>query len=356
MNEKKEIKISLTTFIVGIIAIVLLILVIEMGMYIATQNNKKQTKPEIPDNEKVENVVNKVQEDNEKIEELDVNSEIVQELYSYIKNKWPMDVIVNTTGQANSIIYTTGQTTIDTISNDTKLMAVIYRIIQNKDYVLENINNLVYNNEYDGYELDMNNISYWYDDENDNWVEKVGFNGESKAYVYSIETISNEKIQKVAREIFNTTIQIEKHSYDFLGEAVVYDNGNYKILEYPGGGGTLFDTDHKIIKAEKYNDKIIIYDNYIASWEEMKENTYETMYTTKFYAALDKKKEIVPLKKLEYISQLCSEGKENEIEAMMLDSKKAKEEYGITLPIYKHTFKQSENGNYYWVSTELTNY
>ena len=356
MNEKKEIKISLTTFIVGIIAIVLLILVIVMGMYIAIGNNKEQAKPEVPNMGNVENVINKVQENNDKVEELDVNSELVQQLYSYIENKWPMDVIVNTTRQANSIIYTTGQTTINTISNDAKLMTVIYKIIQNKDYVLENINNLAYNDEYDGYELEMNNISYWYDDENDNWVEKVGFNGESKAYVYSIATISNEKIQKVAREIFNTTIQIEKHSYDFLGEAVVYDNGNYKILEYPGGGGILFDTDHKIIKAEKYKDKIIIYDNYIASWEEMKEDTYETMYTTKFYAALDKKKEIVPLKKLEYISQLCSEGKENEIEAMMLDSKKAKEEYGITLPIYKHTFKQSENGNYYWVSTELTNY
>ena len=41
MNEKKEIKISLTTFIVGIIAIVLLILAIVMGMYIATQNKGK---------------------------------------------------------------------------------------------------------------------------------------------------------------------------------------------------------------------------------------------------------------------------------------------------------------------------
>ena len=53
MNEKKEIKISLTTFIVGIIAIALLILVIVMGMYIATQSKEppKQESPAIEKNE-----------------------------------------------------------------------------------------------------------------------------------------------------------------------------------------------------------------------------------------------------------------------------------------------------------------
>lgn len=53
MNEKKEIKISLTTFIVGIIAIVLLVLVIVMGMYIATQSKEphKQESQVIEKNE-----------------------------------------------------------------------------------------------------------------------------------------------------------------------------------------------------------------------------------------------------------------------------------------------------------------
>lgn len=54
MNEKKEIKISLTTFIVGIIAIVLLVLVIAMGMHIATEN-KNQIKTEVPTMENKEN-------------------------------------------------------------------------------------------------------------------------------------------------------------------------------------------------------------------------------------------------------------------------------------------------------------
>ena len=28
---------------------------------------------------------------------------------------------------------------------------------------------------------------------------------------------------------------------------------------------------------------------------------------------------------------------------------------GIVLPQYKHTFRQADNGEYYWVSTELVN-
>lgn len=59
MNEKKEIKISLTTFIVGIIAIVLLVLVIVMGMYIATQSKEphKQESQVIEKNENENKII-----------------------------------------------------------------------------------------------------------------------------------------------------------------------------------------------------------------------------------------------------------------------------------------------------------
>ena len=358
MNEKKEIKISLTTFIVGIIAIVLLVLVIAMGMYIAT-SNKKTAEPETPPMSNIENAINNTTKDTQKTESLDVNSELVQKLYGYVNSKWPIDVIVGTTEKADKIIYTTGKSNINTISNDVKLMTIIYQIIQNKNYIIEDMSHFVYNSEYDGYEVEMNNVSYWYDFENKKWIEKIGFDGDNKPAISKIITISNEEIQKEAKEIFNTTISIEKHSYNFLGEAVVYDNGNYKILEYAGGGGILFNTDGNVIKAEKCNDEIIIYDNYIASWDEEDENYRgeATSYISKFYTALDKKKEIKSFGKFEFIYDLCSEGKnENGDTIMKLDPQKAQEKYGITLPIYKHTFKQAENGNYYWVSTELTNY
>lgn len=135
MNEKKEIKISLTTFIVGIIAIVLLILVIVMGMYIATGNNKGQTKTEMPDNEKVENVVNNVQEDNEKAEELDVNSEIVQGLYSYIDN-YLSDWFTGSIIDYEEIMHCNSKSTIDTISGDMKLLTVIGRMTVSGEYTI----------------------------------------------------------------------------------------------------------------------------------------------------------------------------------------------------------------------------
>ena len=72
------------------------------------------------------------------------------------------------------------------------------------------------------------------------------------------------------------------------------------------------------------------------------------------YVALDKKKQIKSSNSNKEID-LMDLMSEKDDETYELDPKKA-EEYGITLPIYKHTFTKSESGNYYWVSTELTNY
>ena len=84
MNEKKEIKISLTTFIIGIIAIVLLILVIVMGMYIATGNNgKSETENNQLKQEKNEEVISsnnigKEETKNISFEEIEIMTEQIQ--------------------------------------------------------------------------------------------------------------------------------------------------------------------------------------------------------------------------------------------------------------------------------------
>ena len=85
MNEKKEIKISLTTFIVGIIAIVLLILVIVMGMYIATQNKGKSetenNQLKLEKNEEVissNNIGKEEKTKNTSLEEIEIMTEQIQ--------------------------------------------------------------------------------------------------------------------------------------------------------------------------------------------------------------------------------------------------------------------------------------
>ena len=365
MNEKKEIKISLTTFIVGIIAIVLLILVIVMGMYIATGNNKGQTKTEMPDNEKVENVANNVQENNKKAELLDTSSELVQELYNCVISEWS-NLNADMVGDFDTIMYVNGKSTRDTISNDTKLLTVIEKMIRTQEYTvikqetLPQISDMSWGEN--TYEYRISDYSYWYNYDSKKWEYKntvESWDGTNEMVVADdIKVFDIETIQKIAKEIFNEELKMEKHSYNFLGEALIYDKGEYRLITYEGGGGTAWYCYNSIIRAEKEENEIAIYDYYLAFCEEETKNSqtegsgYGNHYITKNYTALDKKKEIVSLKELNSFGELMNE-KNGEYE---LNVKKAKEEYGITLPIYKHTFKQAENGNYYWVSTELTNY
>ena len=80
--EKKEIKISLGTFVCLIIIAILVVAVIMMGMYII-ENNKVTNNDGLASNNKQQGV------NANKVEQLNVNSELVQKLYSYVNNTEP---------------------------------------------------------------------------------------------------------------------------------------------------------------------------------------------------------------------------------------------------------------------------
>lgn len=352
--EKKEIKISLTTFIVGIIAIVLLVLCVGMGIYISTMN-KNQTN--IPSTANIQNKTSTIDEN--KAEELDVNSELVQKLYSYVIGTRRDYAILNAENleELNKIIYTSEKSTVDTISNDTKLLTVIEKMCDIKEYTEKNAN--VFPPDYDENGNVINGLyiwqgtgkSYWYNYVTKKWEWKNSPNFEIHG---SILTFDIKNIQKVAKEIFNEELEIGKRSYDFFGEELIYDNGEYKFISNEGGGATFLDYENKIIKAKKEDNNIYIYDNYIVDYPREIEIGYGTGRISELYTAFDKKKQIKSSNSNKEIDlmDLMSEKDDKTYE---LDPQKA-EEYGITLPIYKHTFTKSESGNYYWVSTELTNY
>ena len=348
--EKKEIKISLTTFIVGIIAIVLLVLCVGMGIYIS-KIDKNQTNN--PSTANIQNKTSTIDENN--AEELDVNSELVQKLYSYMSDS---EGYIMISAYDDSMMYVNGKSTIDTISNDVKLLTVITRMLQTKEYTEIKANTFpqvyYYDNEgYGLYDFKITSKSYWYNYETKKWELNYFWEaGDSVAIDQDVKIFNVNNIQKVAKEIFNEELKIEKHSYQFLEQALIYDNGEYKLISYEGGGDMGCYFERKIIKAEKENSNIYIYDNYIAMKDKYITNE-NGVYNAglEYYTALDEKKQIKSSNSNKEIN-LMSEKDDKTYE---LNPQKA-EEYGITLPIYKHTFTKSENGNYYWVSTELTNY
>ena len=203
MNEKKEIKISLTTFIVGIIAIVLLILVIVMGMYIATGNNKGQTKTEIQNVENSENVVNNQISKNEKAD--DKYDKIEESKITEVGVKW------------NSKINIKVETIKLEKSNDTEMNEKMYNYYfrdnyDTKVYVrniakinekIENINKQIENiNNYDiGYKIKYeNNKLKICNTTGNSWWEASDLKSKMKINEYYEIKNAPENIEKV---IFN---------------------------------------------------------------------------------------------------------------------------------------------------------
>lgn len=351
--EKKEIKISLTTFIVGIIAIVLLVLCVGMGIYISTMN-KNQTNN--PNTVSIQNKTSTI--DESKAEELDVNSELVQKLYSYVNDSEGNYVSTNAViCGLNSIMYTSGKSTVNTLSNDTKLLTVIEIMLQTKEYTeikASSFPKYYYDNDYEFeyYNVNIDSESYWYNYETKKWELEDGRN---IITIDDVKVFDMNTIQKISKEIFDEELEIEKHSYEFSGIDLAYDTEGYKLVLFQGGGGPAAIFGNKIIKAEKEENNIYIYDNYIAGFDKYIEDEKGiSKAVPELYVALDKKKQIKSSNSNKEID-LMDLMSEKDDETYELDPKKA-EEYGITLPIYKHTFTKSESGNYYWVSTELTNY
>ncbi len=301
-KEKKEIKISLWTFYVLIAAMVLLIGAVVMGwLKVEEKSNTPQT---MTQNEQQQNT----QVAGNKNEELNVDSELVQKLYSYIRFKYFMpggefsirDVNGNHKEASYPVILMYREkTSINNLDEDLKLLSACSALFDEKEYTVRK-------------EKNKEDLA----DEN--------------IYVFSIDSIQNK-----SRTMYNSTINISKNSFSWTdSDAIEYNpqTNSYEYVQYISGGGTSYFDEFKLIKAEKNNNEVYVYDNYIRG-------IYDNDLC-KLYATSDQNIKIGEIRDYDY--------EENKNIDKVKNS-------GITLPIYKHTFKQRNDGTYYWVSTELTN-
>lgn len=149
-KEKKEIKISLWTFYVLVAAIVVLIGAVVIGaLNVQKQQNNKQNGETVGNNEQGQQQVADV----DKIEQLNVNSELVQELYNYVGE---------TSDYYSLSMYQTEKTNNKNIPNKTKLLTAIRRALMDNLGKEEKVTNKVelaeYNNEKG---LIINGYSEW---------------------------------------------------------------------------------------------------------------------------------------------------------------------------------------------------
>lgn len=303
--EKKHIKISLGTFIVSIIAVILVAIIVVMGMHILNQNKVIEKSKVVTENKEKESQEEKA--NNNKVEELDINSELVKKLYAYVNSKYFMpngEFMIKNGDNAKEAfpvkLFYRENVTAQNLEDDLKILSVCSALYDEKVYTIRKAEG----------DEDLAN---------------------ENIYVFSVENI-----QKKAKEMFNTVININKNSYIWTdGDHIDYNEGtnSYEYAQYISGGMSNYFDDFKLIKAEKMNDNIYIYDNYVRIIQEWNEKHFEC------YATSDENVKLNEFNNFNY--------NENVIKSVS--------NLGIMIPIYKHTFKQREDGTYYWVSTELTN-
>ena len=272
--EKKQIKMSLGTFIVVIIAIILAVVVIFMGIQLAkqdkqTEQNNTNTVGTAKEENVMENKKNEINKDT--VKSLDINSDLVQKLYGYICEKYPAEAYeegyvgkdsyspwFNWNGIYNG--YSRSEKiTNSTLENDVKLMAILQSLLADKKYTVTKSENLneVYNDEL-GTSFKRMNLEdiYYYNYETGQYEIREG----KYAIAGDVYTFSMNDIQARAMQMYNTKINIEKHSYGGIAEVFAYDNNTYKYFNIEGGGDYDFFDDSKLLKAEQNNDEIYIYE------------------------------------------------------------------------------------------------
>lgn len=246
---------------------------------------------------------------------LDINNQLVENLYKYILKFNYYD---------ETLVYQVNKVTESNLDNQIKLLTAF----ENLD---ESEAKKVKTTDYTGV---------------------VDEDGNSYKYLYKKEVVE----QKV-KEIFGadaTVIHENCSPYD--GHSRIYENGIYTCYDYAGGGDVPWsESRSQLVKAETDGNNIYLYDNYLHMVRvDNIINGIDYGGTVDIYATSDRK--ILIAKKFNLEENGAYDGTDNltadEFGKVYMNniSKSLGENLVKT---YKHTFTKDTNGNYYWVSTEI---
>lgn len=313
--EKEPIKISLKLFIVVVLSVIALIVAVVYGWVNAIK--VREIRADI-DNQNL--IAQKATP-----QQIDMNSDLVKKLYSYItfENTPKADP-----GTAMSVYRE--KITNDTLENDLKIILACKALIEDKKYETIKKDDLDART-LKGIECKVIKIgeNYIYDILEKKYIKNTD-------ELYRVESdicvLKTDKVKEKAKEMFNTDINIEKHSYEGANDCLMYDGDTYKFFKTNLDQNSFWKEESSLIKAAKCGDEIYLYDNYVKvlnnkDFYNIYATSNETVHVKKITNSYDLNEKI--LKKLPILE--------------------------VNLPVYKHIFKKSENGTYYWESTELMN-
>lgn len=317
-TEKKSKGVSLATIVCMIIIFILLIVLAVLGFIKEKNIETAQSNAIQTSNVDTDMSIN--------TEELDKNSELVKELYSKIlKSNY---IYCNDDGEFLGSFYKDKKVTVDDLSNEEKLVAVLQYLTENNK----------------GKNMDFSDLEDEVLDKLEYYVGEVGDKGNSS----EVEIYDDNEVKAAVEEIFGNNVNVTGFTIDnHCAYVYEYYDEKYYSYSYPGGGYGIGAYGYSEIQsAEKTGDYIYIYDKFI----------YREDYPTdgeeyiEYYTDSTKNNSIDKILFSDNNYKVIEDTIKDNVEANNLISK-----YNEKLNTYKHTFKKDANGNYYWVSTEPYN-
>lgn len=311
MEEKKKFSYS-TLFL-----IICIIIIAVMGVMIYSLYEDKQVSSNAIEelNDKISNLENTIAqtqtnssnntEVKDELEILNIEDDLVKKLYGYILQSDDFD---HSFAWQNSVeptsFYKKDKTTYSSLSDMEKTLVVL------KNYSSDEIKSVN--------KSMLTNI-----------IDTTHIHDNVRVY---------ENINEKSAEIFNQS-NAKWNNYTGCAGALEYQNDNYYLSEFDGGGKGTSEVGYaKMQKAEKEEEYIYIYDKYIY----IDSTNYDIGYNDSkvhIYTTSDKTNDI---------------GTENErIWSSDTAIDNIYQKYENQLKTFKHTFKKSENGSYYWLSSEI---
>lgn len=312
MEKKHKINLSMVLLIIAIIIIAIMsFFIYQLYSYKQTTSttiselNNKINSLENNQNDKTNNSNNNQSQETNKIDKLDINDDLIKQLHGYILKSDDFGNGEDSSSFApvgeHVSFYKDSKVTFSSLSDAEKTLVVLKNYNQDE---VKQVN-----------KSQLKNI-----------IKTEGIHDIVKVY----DNLSNK-----AMKIFNQT-NINWKNYDGLAATLDYNNDCYYLVEYDGGGlGTCEYGYSEIQSAEKDQENIYIYDKFIYI-DTTNELISEGDNKTHIYTSSNKTEDIGSEKTDEKISQLYKK-------------------YENKLKTYKHTFKQREDGSYYWVSSEQVN-
>ena len=293
--------------LIKIISIFVLILLVMLVIHISNDINEEDN---FDNNENilVENKSNFNENENktQAVEELSTDDEMVQKLYNYIRD-------INY--YEEKIMYQDRKILLDDLSNQLKLLTIFDNL-----------------------------------DKSESEQEEAFIDEAEQEHVFFSEEVVLEK----ARKIFGNDVEIVNEDVlPWPGSNIIYKNGRYECFESDGGGGIPWESSFAVIeKAEKDNNHIYIYDKYVHLVERDDIKDEDGNVIAGYYDIYaDSGREKLLAEKVNFSENGLFENLDNK-EKQMEDINNYLEN---KLTTYKHTFNKSDDGSFYWYSTEPIN-